>query len=62
MRDTRMNSTKDAHELHKKNSRAEQGGLKEMDPRRSIANSLHCHYTTLINKKSTKVQIRDLDI
>ena len=57
-----MNSTKDAHELQKRNSRAEQGGLKEIDPRRSTANSLHYHCTSLINKKSTTVQIRDLDI
>ena len=52
-----MNSTKDAHELQKRNSRAEQGGLEEMDPRRSTANALHCRCATLINKKSTTVQI-----
>jgi len=27
-----MNSTKDAHELHKGNSRVEEGGLKGIDP------------------------------
>ena len=55
MRYIRTNSTKDAHELHKGNSRAEQGDLEEMNLERSTTDSLHYRCATLI-RKSTTVQ------
>ena len=51
-----MNSTKSAHELQKGNWRAEQGDLKEKDPRRSTSDPLYYRCATLITRKFTMVQ------
>jgi len=57
-----MKSTKDAHELKKGNSRAEEGDLEEKNSGRSTADPLCYRYEFSSTGSPPRPKLRDLDM